>query len=115
MASFAELNENNKVIRVVKMADDISTSNGPLGDNDMHVDGESWCNKFFKGGSWKQTSFSGSFRKQIAAPGYTYDESLDMFISPKPYPGFVLNASGDWEAPDGMARPTGAQSQYPNP
>ena len=44
MASFAELNENNKVIRVVKMADDISTSNGPLGDNDMLVDGDSLCN-----------------------------------------------------------------------
>ena len=96
MASFAELNENNKVIRVVKMGDDISTSNGPLGENDMHVDGETWCNKFFKGGTWKQTSATDSFRKQVAIVGGVYDESLDMFISPKPYPSFVLNASGDW-------------------
>ena len=116
MASFAELDGSNKVLRVVIVGDDISTSSGPLGENDMHVDGEAWCVKFFKGGTWKQTSSSGSFRKQSAAMGDTYDESLNMFVSPKPYPNFVLNASGDWEAPNGMAKPTpGAQQQYPDP
>jgi len=115
MASFAELNDNHKVLRVVIVGNDIPTSSGPLGENDMHVDGEAWCTKFFKGGTWKQTSYSGSFRKQFAGPGHLYDESLDMFIISKPYPDFILNASGDWEAPNGMATPTGAQEQYPNP
>ena len=116
MASFAELDGNNKVLRVIKAGNDIPTSNGPLGENDMHADGEAWCNKFFKGGSWKQTSATGSFRKQLAGTNYLYDESLDMFVTPRPYPGFVLDANGDWEAPNGMARPTpGAQQQYPNP
>ena len=48
MAHFAELNENNTVLRVVVVGNDINTSSGLLGDNDMHVDGETWCAKFFK-------------------------------------------------------------------
>ena len=31
------------------------------------------------------------FRKNFAAKGYTYDESRDAFIPPKPYPSFVLD------------------------
>tara|TARA_R110001606_G_scaffold325507_1_gene472176 strand:+ start:171 stop:344 length:174 start_codon:yes stop_codon:yes gene_type:complete len=53
MAHFAELDENNTVLRVVVVGNDINTSSGPLGDNDMHVDGETWCINFFKGGIWK--------------------------------------------------------------
>ena len=39
MAHFAELDENNVVKRVVVVANDINTSDGLLGENDMHGDG----------------------------------------------------------------------------
>ena len=39
MAHFAELDDNNKVKRVVVVGNDIATAAGPLGENDMHVDG----------------------------------------------------------------------------
>jgi len=89
MAHFAELDGNNKVIRVVVV-------------NDMYEsDGENWCNEFFHGGTWKQTSYntnkgvhylSGTpFRKNFAGPGYSYDETRDAFIPPQPYTSWLLD------------------------
>lgn len=99
MANFAELDQNNKVINVVVVGNDIPTSNGPLGENDMHPDGESWCVQFFKGGIWKQTSWSGKFRKQLAGKDYTYDSINNVFIKPKPFESWSLDSNFDWKAP----------------
>lgn len=35
-------------------------------------------------GTWKQTSFSGSFRGRYANPNFIYDEEQDKFIAPEP-------------------------------
>ena len=49
---------------------------------------------------WKQTSYNGNMRKNFAAIGYTYDESRDAFISPQPYPSWVLDEDTCiWKAP----------------
>ena len=106
MAHFAELDENNVVLRVVVVGNDINTAAGPLGENDMHVDGETWCGKFFKTetNTWKQTSYNNNFRKQYAGKGCTYDAEKDIFISPQPYPAWTLDSNGDWQAP--LAKPT---------
>jgi hypothetical protein len=109
MAHFAELREetdqfdssktNLVVQRVVVVANDIETAAGPLGENDMHVDGETWCVNFFKGGTWKQTSYNNNFRKQYCGSGYTYDSTKDKFIAPQPFASWSLDASDDWQAP----------------
>jgi len=99
MAHFAELDNNNVVTRVVVVGNDVSTAAGPLGTNDMHVDGETWCVNFFKGGNWKQTSYNHNFRKQYAGKGYTFDAAKDKFISPEPYPSWALDGNDDWQAP----------------
>ena len=40
------------------------------------------------------------FRKNYAGIGYTYDETRDAFISPKPYDSWTLNETSClWEAP----------------
>ena len=53
-----------------------------------------------KEGTWIQTSYDGSSRKNYAGIGYTYDSSRDAFIPPKPYPSWVLNEDTcNWEAP----------------
>lgn len=40
------------------------------------------------------------FRKNFAGIGYTYDESRDAFIAPKPFDSWVLNEDSClWEAP----------------
>ena len=49
--------------------------------------------------NWIETFIDGSFRKQYAGIGYTYDAQADVFISPQPYPSWVLDANYDWVAP----------------
>jgi hypothetical protein len=104
MAHFAELDGNNIVKRVVVVGNDVETAAGPLGNNDMHVDGETWCQNFFKGGTWKQTSYNHNFRKQYAGKGYTFDSAKDKFISPQPFHSWTLDENDDWQPP--VTRPT---------
>jgi len=99
MAHFAELDSNNIVQRVIVVGNDVTTAAGPLGDNDMHVDGETWCVNFFKGGNWKQTSYNHNFRKQYCGKGFTFDAAKNKFISPQPYASWALDGNDDWQAP----------------
>mgnify|MGYP003646272562 FL=1 len=108
MAHFAHLNSENKVIRISVVSNDIETSDGPLGENDMHVDGETWCQNFHSGKpwtvdngivSWKQCSYGGSFRKAYPQIGATYDSVRDEFVQLQPYPSWTLNATNDWVSP----------------
>ena len=99
MAHFAELDSNNIVTRVIAVGNDVTTAAGPLGENDMHVDGETWCINFFKGGTWKQTSYNNNFRKQYCGKGYTFDAAKNKFISPQPFPSWALDGNDDWQAP----------------
>jgi len=99
MAHFAELDGSNVVTRVVVVGNDVETAAGPLGTNDMHVDGETWCVNFFKGGTWKQTSYNHNFRKQYCGKGYTFDAAKDKFITPQPHDSWALDGNDDWQAP----------------
>ena len=99
MAHFAELDGSNVVKRVIVVGNDVETAAGPLGTNDMHVDGETWCVNFFKGGNWKQTSYNHNFRKQYAPVGSTFDAAKDKFISTQPFASWALDGNDDWQAP----------------
>ena len=110
MAHFAELkskkdptgftNDTRQIVqRVVVVANDIEANGGILENNDMHVDGETWCANFFKGGSWKQTSYNNNFRKQYAGIGMVYDSAKDKFLHTQPYASWSLDANDDWQAP----------------
>ncbi len=99
MAHFAKLDENNVVTKVVVVGNDIPTANGPLGENDMHPDGEAWCAQTL-GGVWKQTSYNANFRNKFACKGNIYNSDLDIFTCAQPYSDFTLNpATGNWEGP----------------
>ena len=110
MAHFAELkamtdptgftSDSHQVVqRVVVVGNDIDTTAGPLGSNDMHADGETWCVNFFKGGIWKQTSYNHNFRKKYAGIGDVYDPVKDKFLSQQPYASWSLDSNDDWQAP----------------
>ena len=77
MAHFAELDKDNKVIRVVVVADAECIDNGV----ESETKGAAFCNKLF-GGRWVQTSFNGSMRGTFASAGHTYDAEQDVFIAP---------------------------------
>ena len=96
MAHFAEIDSNNVVQRVIVVANkDTADANG----NESEAIGVAFCQKLL-GGNWKQTSYNGSFRKNYAGIGYTYDAAIDAFVPPKPFPSWVLNNdTAQWEAP----------------
>ena len=89
MMYFAELNTNNIVIDVVTVNDEnILDENG----NESEAVGISFLKKTFgENKNWKQTSYSGTIRKNYAGIGYTYDSIRDAFISPIPYDGCLLD------------------------
>ena len=73
MSHWAELDENNKVIRVT-----VGDNNDPNGD-----EGYQWVMDNL-GGTWVKTSYNGNIRYNYAGIGYTYDADADAFISPRP-------------------------------
>ena len=123
MAHFAELGSKTDptgftsdthlvVKQVTVVANDVSTAAGPLGENDKHVDGETWCKNFFKkpDTNFKQTSYNNNFRKQYAGIGHVYNASKDKFLVPQPFASWALDGSDDWQAP--VTFPNGDQSAY---
>jgi hypothetical protein len=81
MSHWAELDENNIVLRVL-----IGDNNDPNGD-----EGYQWLINNL-GGRWIKTSYNNNIRKNYAGIGYTYDETRDAFIPPKPKEGnWILN------------------------
>jgi hypothetical protein len=51
-------------------------------------------------GEWFQTSYNGTFRKNYAGVGYTYDTTRDAFIPPQPYNSWTLNEDTcQWSSP----------------
>ena len=69
MSHWAEIDNNNKVIRVL------------VGNNDEPDEGEAVINSL--GGTWVKTSYNGTIRKNFAGQGFTYDVERDAFITPK--------------------------------
>lgn len=96
MAHFAEINTDNKVLRVI-----VVHNNELLDENGVEQEelGAEFCRNLF-GGTWVQTSYNGNFRKNFAGAGFTYDSELDAFISPKPFDSWVLDEETcRWVAP----------------
>ncbi len=89
MSYWAEIDNNNKVIRVL------------VGDNNQPDEGEAFMNSL--GGTWIKTSYNGNIRKNYAGVGYTYDATRDAFIAPKPFNSWTLDeATCLWQAPTPM-------------
>lgn len=99
MAHYAFLDENNIVTEVIVGLDE-------------GTDGIDWEQHYgsFRGQTCKRTSYNTfhnthndggvPFRGNYAGIGFTYDDTLDVFIPPKPHPSWVLNTSiYDWEPP----------------
>ena len=101
IAHWAEINENNVVTRVLVVADDKEDGQKFLAE-DLGL-----------GGTWKKCSYNTiggvhtlggtPYRKNYAGINFTYDETRDAFIPPKPFASWTLNATTClWEAPTPM-------------
>jgi hypothetical protein len=80
MAHWAELDENNIVLRVT-----VGDNDDPNGD-----EGYQWLLDNL-GGNWVKTSYNGTIRKNFAGIDYTYDADRDAFIPPKPLDSWVVD------------------------
>ena len=101
MAHFAELDDNNIVLRVLVVTNEFDDDES--GQNHL-------ANTCGLGGVWKKTSYNTSggvhllngtpFRKNYAGTGYSYDEVKDAFIPAKPFESWTLNDSTClWDSP----------------
>lgn len=87
MAHFAEIDENNVVLRVL-----VTDNNAPGEGYDWLIDN--------LGGTWIKTSYNATIRKNFAGIGYSYDSERDAFIAPQPFPSWELNEDTcQWKAP----------------
>ena len=85
MSHFVKIDSNNVVTEGIVAEQDFINS-GAVGDSFL----------------WVQTSYNNNFRKQYAGIGFTYDKANDVFIAPKPYASWALDASFDWQPPTAM-------------
>ena len=86
MTHFAKLDDNNRVVFVTVGRDE----DDGLEDELSQQTGE----------TYKQTSYTGTFRKNFAGIGYTYDEERDAFIPPQPFQSWTLDDTTClWEPP----------------
>lgn len=96
MSHFAQIDENNIVTQVLVIEQDVVNS-GLFGDPNSFI----------------QTSYNTHggvhllggtpLRKNYAGIGYTYDNTRDAFIPPKPFNSWTLNETTClWEAPTPM-------------
>jgi len=91
MAHWAEIDETNKVLRVL-----VGDNEDPNGD-----EGYQWLLDNL-GGTWLKTSYNAAkngFRYNFAGIGFTYDPIDDAFIAPMPcdHEELLLNDKKRWE------------------
>ena len=110
MASFAEIDSTNKVLRVLVACDVDVANNGGDQSEQAAEHFKSTIPLSINGVKWVQTSKTNSFRKRFAGIGSTYDAANDRFINPKPYASWTLDGNGDWQAP--TPRPEGFDPLY---
>lgn len=98
MAHFVKLDDNNIVLDV-NVVNNQTIEDLPFPDSEPV--GVAFLTEWSGGyTNWKQTSYNASFRKNYAGIGYTYDDVLDAFIPPQPYPSWLLNTQTcQWEPP----------------
>jgi hypothetical protein len=90
MAHYAFLDENNIVTEVIVGVDETELIEG--------LSPEEWYGNF-RNQTCVRTSYNNNIRKQYASIGYTYNQTADVFIAPKPFDSWSLDSNYDWQAP----------------
>jgi hypothetical protein len=91
MAHYAFLDKNNVVTEVITGVDENELIEGKTP--------EQWYGEF-RAQKCVRTSYNKNIRKHFAGIGYTYDESFDAFIPPRPFPSWKFDyESFEWKSP----------------
>ena len=120
MASFAKIGLNNKVIEVLSVVNEVLHDANGIEQEAIGID---FLTKLTGWAIWKQTSYNTfggihnnngtPLRKNHASIGYTYDETRDAFIAPKPFNSWILNEDTClWNAPVAIPTAVLEDNQY---
>jgi hypothetical protein len=109
MAHFAEIDQNNKVIRVIVV------NNNELIDPNTSQESEQlgieFCRTLFgQNTNWIQTSYNAAFRYNFAGIDFTWDAINQAFYPPEPFPSWSLDSNYHWQPP--VAYPSDGNSYY---
>ena len=98
MAHFVRI-ENGVVVQGIVVSNQDTADEHGVEKEDIGI---AFCSNLL-GGTWKQTSYNARIRKNYAGIGYTYDETLDAFVPPKPFHSWLLDTDkAQWKAPVDM-------------
>jgi len=88
MSHWAEIDKNNKVIRIV-----VGDNNDPNGD-----EGYQWLIDNV-GGTWIKASYNAKIRYNYPGIDYSYDPIDDAFIAPIPckHDSLILTSNKQWD------------------
>jgi len=114
MAIFARINDFGEVITVTSVHNKVLQDSG---GQESELRGIAFLRTLYKEQTsvWVQGSYNTQagvhklggtpFRKNSPGEGFSYDQTRDAFIPPKPYESWILNEETcNWEAP--VAQPT---------
>lgn len=97
MAHFAQLDENNTVLEVIVVNNEVIINDDGVEQEQLGID--FLKSLYGEDTNWVQTSYNNNIRKQYAGIDCTYDPVNDVFITPPPYPSWILDDNFDWQAP----------------
>ena len=102
MAHYAFLNDDNIVTEVIVGRDENDLAEGVTSWEDYYgaIRGQKCVRTSYNTSQGQHSGDGEPFRGNYAGIGYTYDEDLDAFIPPTPFPSWVLNEDTfSWDAP----------------
>lgn len=90
MPYFARLSAENVVTFVERV----------VGVADGDAEGEAFLRALYgTTDRFRFCKYDGTQRKQYPGVGFTYDEAAQVFVAPRPYPSWTLDANYDWQPP----------------
>lgn len=99
MAHFAEIDENNIVLRVVVVPDEEEERGHEFLSQDLGLGG-TWLKTSYNTFQGEHKSGETPYRLNYAVPGGMYDPEADAFYHAQPFPSFILDkTTGAWSAP----------------
>jgi hypothetical protein len=102
MAHYAFINSQNTVTQVIVGRDEDDLAPGVTSWEDYYGErmGERCLRTSYNTVAGQHTAGGTPFRGNYAGINYKYDEALDAFLPPQPFPSWTLNeATYSWEAP----------------
>jgi len=114
MAHYARVNSTTKMVTFVTPLDnDIITDENGVEQDELARTHLYDTIPDSVGDTWIKTSYNNNIRVRYAGIGYTYNETLDAFVPPKPYPSWTLNnTTANWDPPVPMPTPSEENPSY---